>query len=155
MRTKLNKRMGDEHEGFLVSLFGGRQSRGSGNQWRNPMDGRTSRKHLTFAFAWDGKSTLAKSIGVSLAMWDKAREQAGGERPMLALRFYKDESLKEVYRDLVVVDAHVFAELLEAANAAPVSLTFEPPQGPPCNMRSCQEAGRTRPCNGPHDCAMM
>jgi hypothetical protein len=107
--------MGDEHEGFLVSLFGGRQAPGSGNQWRNPMDGRTSRKHLRFAFAWDGKSTLSKSVGVTIAMWDKAREQAGGERPMLALRFYANESL-EVIRDLVVVDAHVFAELLEAAN---------------------------------------
>lgn len=111
----LNKKMGDAHEAFLCDLFEGKQARGSGNQWRNPMDGRTSRKHLRFAFAWDGKSTLSKSVGVTLAMWGKAREQAGGERPMLALRFYKDQALN-VLRDLVVVSAHDFAEVLEAAN---------------------------------------
>jgi hypothetical protein len=108
--------MAEAHEGFLAALFGGRQARGSGNQWRNPMDGRTSRKHRRFAFAWDGKSTLARSVGVTRIMWDKAREQAGGERPMLALRFYDTASL-EVGLDLVVLNAHDFAEILEAANA--------------------------------------
>lgn len=103
--------MGDEHEAFLADLFGGHRTRGSGNQWQNPADGRTSRMHVPFAFAWDGKSTLHKSIGVSLAMWDKIREQAGGERPMLALRYYDNQKL-DVLRDLVVVDANDFAELL-------------------------------------------
>lgn len=111
----LNKRMGDTHEEFLVGLYGGRQTRGSGNQWHNPMDGRQSSRQVAYAFAWDGKSTLSKSVGVSLSMWDKAREQAHGERPMIALRWYSNERL-EVIRDLVVVDAHDFAEILEAAN---------------------------------------
>lgn len=111
----LNKRMGDNHEEFLAGLLGGSQTRGSGNQWQNPMDGRTSRKHLGFAFAWDGKSTLGKSIGVTLSMWRKAREQAGGERPMLGLRFYKSEAL-DVSFDLVVLNAHDFEEVLAAAN---------------------------------------
>lgn len=30
-----------------------------------------------------------------------------------------------------------------------------PPAGEPCPMTSCRDAGRLRPCNGPHDCAMM
>lgn len=111
----LNKKMGDAHEEFLVDLLDGRQSQGSGNQWTNPMDGRTNRMTEGYAFAWDGKSTLGQSIGVSLKMWEKAREQAGGERPMLGLRFYATERL-QVTRDLVVVDAHDMAEVLEAAN---------------------------------------
>src|SRR4051794_6308007 len=106
--------MGDAHEAFLAALFQGHQTRGSGNQWANPIDGRQSRMHRRFAFAWDGKSTLAKSTSISLATWDKAREQAGGERPMLGLRFYADERLR-VTRDLVVLDAHDFAEVLQAA----------------------------------------
>jgi hypothetical protein len=113
--VSLNKDMGDTHEVFLADLFGGRQTRGSGNQWRDPMDGHTSRKHQRFAFSWDGKSTLAKSIGVSREMWAKAREQAGGNRPMLGLRFYGNEAL-EVDKDLVVVDAHDFAEMLAMIN---------------------------------------
>jgi hypothetical protein len=117
----LNKKMGDAHEAFLCSLFEGRQARGSGNQWRNPMDGRTSRKHLRFAFAWDGKSTLGKSLSIPLTMIAKAREQAGGERPMIGLRWYKNEGL-EVARDWVAVDAHDMAEVLEAANQGAVAL---------------------------------
>lgn len=111
----LNKKMGDKHEDFLADLFGGRQTRGSGNQWHNPMDGRTSRMTSRFAFAWDGKSTLAKSVSVSLEMWAKAVEQAGGERPMLGLRFYDTEGL-DVGLDLALVNAHDLAELIEAAN---------------------------------------
>ena len=111
----LNKDMGDTHEEFLSALFEGRQTKGSGNQWHNPMDGNTSRMHCEYAFSWDGKSTLGKSIGVSLTMWDKARQQAGGNRPMLGLRFYANEKLQPV-RDLVVLDAHHAAEVIEAAN---------------------------------------
>lgn len=112
----LNKKMGDAHEAFLCALFDGTQSRGSGNQWANPMDGRQNRFQQAYAFAWDGKSTLGGSIGVTRAMWRKAREQAHGERPMLGLRFYDDESLKRVEADLVVLSAHDMAEVLEAAN---------------------------------------
>ena len=116
--TTLNKAMGDHHEGFLVDLFGGRQARGSGNQWRQPMDGRTSRKHLRFAFAWDGKSTLGKSLTIPLAMIRKAKEQAGGHRPMIALRFYDSEqalALKPI-EDWVAVKANDMAEILQEAN---------------------------------------
>jgi hypothetical protein len=113
--VSLNKRMGDKHEEFLVDLFGGRQTRGSGNQWHNPMDGRTSRMTTRYAFAWDGKSTLAQSVSVSRKMWQKAVEQAGGERPMIGVRFYDNEGL-DVGLDLVVMSAHDAAELIEAAN---------------------------------------
>lgn len=111
----LAKKMGNEHESWVCALLGATQSRGSGNQWANPIDGRQNRMTQSFAFAFDGKSTLGKSIGVSRVMWEKARQQAGGERPMLALRFYDTERLS-VGHDLIVVSAHDFAEVLEAAN---------------------------------------
>jgi hypothetical protein len=117
--VSLNKKMGDKHEEFLAALFDGTQSRGSGNQWANPMDGRTSRMHVPYAFAWDGKSTLSKSVGVSREMWAKARLQAGGERPMLGLRFYDNERL-DVGLDLIVVSPHDMAEVLAAANGVPL-----------------------------------
>jgi hypothetical protein len=110
----LAKDMGDKHEAFLATLFGGYASRGSGNQWHNPMDGRTPRT-LRYSYAWDGKSTLGKSIGVSREMWVKAVEQSGGHTPMLPLRFYDNEAL-DVGLDLAVVSLHDLAELIETAN---------------------------------------
>lgn len=112
----LNHRMGDRHENDLVAALGGYKTRGSGAQWRDQMDGRLNRLVHRFAFAWDGKSTLARSISVTRAMWAKAREQASGERPMLALRFYDTEKL-DVGLDLVVLSLDDFTELLERANA--------------------------------------
>jgi hypothetical protein len=110
----LNKRMGDAHEGRLAEVLGMRQTRGSGNQWRDQMDAKHDHTTCTFAFAVDGKSTLAKSISITRAMWEKAGEQASGERPMLALRFYNNASL-EVHADLAVCDLLDFAEMREDA----------------------------------------
>lgn len=111
----LNKDMGDRHEEFLQEILGGRKTRGSGNQWTNPMDGRHNRMVDRFAFAWDGKSTLANSIGVSRDMWAKAVDQAGGERPMLGLRFYDNQRL-DVGLDLLVVSPFDLSEMLAALN---------------------------------------
>ena len=106
--------MSDRHEDFLVDLLGGRKTRGSGNQFANPMDGRHNRYDDAMAFAWDGKSTLGNSIGVTRAMWEKAQEQALGERPMIALRWYLNERLTDAI-DLIAIDANDFAELLDLA----------------------------------------
>lgn len=111
----LNSKMGDRHEDDLQKLLGGRRTRGSGSQWRDQMDGRHNRWRERFAFAWDGKSTLAKSMSIPRKMWEKAREQAGGERPMLALRYYDTESL-DIGEDLVALSLNDFVEVLEAAN---------------------------------------
>lgn len=110
------RKMSDAHETWLSSLLEGRMTKGSGNQWHNPMDGRHSSMHQHYAFAWDGKSTLGKSIGVSLNMWEKAREQASPEMPLLPLRFYATERL-DVALDLVVLKATTFADILADANA--------------------------------------
>lgn len=107
--------MGDEHEAWLAELFGGRRTRGSGNQWRDQMDGRLSRYEHTFAWAWDGKSTLGLSMAVSRFMLKKAVEQAGGERPMIAIRFYDDETLR-THDDWIMVRADDFIELQEMAS---------------------------------------
>ena len=110
------RKMSDAHEDWLVDLFGGRKTKGSGNQWHNQMDGRMPSREVTYAFAWDGKSTFGKSVGVSLDMWDKAVEQALPERPMLPLRWYSNERL-EVRLDLVVMNAYDAAEIIADANA--------------------------------------
>lgn len=111
----LARKMSDAHERFLVEILGGRRTKASGAVWKDQMDGRHNRRDVPFAFAWDGKSTMAKSVGVSRVMWAKAVEQAAGERPLLALRFYDTERL-DVGEDLVVLSAHDFAEMLQAAN---------------------------------------
>lgn len=114
MRRPTTRDMSDRHEDDLVKLLGGRQTPGSGNQFNNQMDGRHRRYDDRYAFAWDGKSTFGKSVGVTREMWTKALEQSGDERPMLALRWYDNERLK-VGQDLAVIDLHDFAELLEVA----------------------------------------
>lgn len=109
-RSNRNYRMGDLHEAHLAAVLGGRRTRGSGNQWRDTMDGKHD-PYEEFSFAWDGKSTLGKSIGVTREMWSKAEEQADGHRPMLALRWYADESLRRVDLDLAVVVLDDIAEM--------------------------------------------
>ena len=109
------KEMGDRHEAWLAKMLGGRQTRGSGNQWRDPMDGRNNRYTQPFAWAWDGKSTMGKSISISREVLDKAVEQADGERPMIAIRFYEDERLRH-YEDWILVREGDFFEMNAEAN---------------------------------------
>jgi hypothetical protein len=112
----LSKKMGDAHEKYVVAVLGGRQTKGSGNQWTNPADGRQNRYEQDPAFAWDCKSTYGNSIGVSRAMWEKIMEQASPETPALPLRFYDSESgtanLDAKY-DLIAIDLDLFAEVLD------------------------------------------
>jgi hypothetical protein len=113
MSKDIRRRMSDAHEEHLAARFGGKQHAGSGNQWNRPMDGSHNRHERKWAFAWDGKATLAKSVGVTLAMWQKAKEQAGFRIPMLALRYYGDDRLSTVTADLVVLDADDFANIID------------------------------------------
>ena len=106
--------MGSRHETWAAEVLGGRKTRGSGNQWRNPTDGRHNRYSDTHAFSWDCKSTRGKSISVTREMLDKIKEQADTERPMIPLRFYDDDRLRN-FEDWIVIKADDFLELLEAA----------------------------------------
>lgn len=110
--TSLAKRMGDAHEEHIAEVFGLRQTRGSGNQWRDQMDDRSHRMDEAVAFAVDGKSTRAASIGVKLAEIRKAEEQSGFERPMMAYRFYEDDHLRR-YLDLYLLWENDLLELIE------------------------------------------
>jgi hypothetical protein len=92
-----------------VRILGGRRTRGSGNQFSDQMDGRHDEGR--WSFAWDGKSTLGNSVGVTPEMWDKAVEQSHGARPLLPLRWYSDWRLTPRL-DLVVCDLHDLAEMV-------------------------------------------
>jgi len=113
--TADRKKMGDLHEFFLAKLFGGRQSRGSGNQWRDQGDGRNN--HLTTepAYCWDGKSTRGESITVTRAMIAKICGQSGAERPAIGLRWYGNDRLDLVDADWVALPAEDVREMLEMA----------------------------------------
>lgn len=109
--------MGEKHEEWLAETFGGRKTRGSGSQWRDQMDGRQNRYEVEFAFAWDGKSTMAQSITIDRPMLRKAVQQAGSERPMIGVRFYDDERLRG-FEDWVLVKAEDLIEITERASGS-------------------------------------
>lgn len=109
--------MSDAHENDLARLFEGRKTAGSGNQWKDQMDGKQAHGSGDYVFAWDGKSTLGKSVGVTRGMWAKAVEQTQGwEIPILPLRFYGNERLTVVDLDLAVIDVKVLATMQTDAN---------------------------------------
>lgn len=111
-------KMAEVHEAFLCRIFHLRRTRGSGNQANNPMDGRGDHYESTFAIAIDGKATMGTSLSITKAMWQKACEQAHGERPALGLRWYASERLRDSEcLDLVVVSAHDLAEIIDRVNS--------------------------------------
>ena len=114
--SALNHRDVGAHEEHLVEVFGGRKTPGSGNQPANPMDGRHNRYEQAVAFAWDGKSTRAKSLGITRDMLAKAREQSHGERPMIAVRFYDDDRLRN-FDDWDLIQEDDLLELWERSRA--------------------------------------
>lgn len=112
-----NQRMADAHEEHIVDLIGGRIPRGSGNQWRDKLDGKHDASD-PFAFAWDAKSTRKGSYSVSKKLWAKITEEADGLRPALPIRFYEDSPKLKAELDLVVLTLDDFAEMLEALRDA-------------------------------------
>lgn len=112
---KTTRDMSDRHEIHLADVLDGRRTRGSGNQSRDQGDVKQSYGAGEFVFCGDGKSTLHRSISVSLADWEKITEQAHWARPLLPLRFYA--SLRgDEYTDLVVCSLDDFAAMQDAAN---------------------------------------
>ena len=109
--------MSERHESFLARLFGGRMTKGSGSHWTDQLDGKQARGSGEVVFAWDGKSTLGKSLSITEEMWLKAVEQTSAwETPMLALRWYRNDRLTDVGLDLAVVTATTLANLQQDAN---------------------------------------
>lgn len=107
------KQLADLHEDHVAQLLGGRKTKGSGNQWNDPADGRHPH-HTEFAFAWDCKAAMpgTNSIGVTRLMVAKIREQASPERLAIPLRFYRDARGGVEY-DLIAVTIDDFAEMLD------------------------------------------
>jgi hypothetical protein len=85
-----------------------------------------------FAFAWDCKSTRGASITVSRKTWAKLEDQAGGERPMLPLRFYDTDTL-QVGLDLAVVRMDDLRELVTAVEDLREQAQYPPATGGPSN----------------------
>ena len=108
----LRNRMGDAHEAHIQAVFGGRRTRGSGNQWRDQTDVRMDHREEAVAFAFDGKSTRARSTTITRADLDKLTEQAAELRPCLAVRFYEDDRLK-LAEDWYLVAENDLLELVE------------------------------------------
>ena len=111
-QNNLNQKMGDAHEEHLQEVYGGRRTPGSGNQPANPMDVRQNRYENSVALAIDGKSTRNKSISITRDMLEKAVDQAHGERPAIALRFYFDDRLRG-FDDWLLLREDDAVELLE------------------------------------------
>src|SRR4051794_26764383 len=108
----VNQVISQDHEKDIQERLGGHASRGSGNQWANPMDGRHDAHSGPFVFAWDCKATRGKSIGVSREMLEKADDQAGEARAILPLRWYDDDRAKHYSHDMVLVGLCDFEEML-------------------------------------------
>lgn len=105
--------MGHRHEAAVAEALGMAMTRGSGN---GADKGDAAHHHdLPFAFRIDAKSTKGKQIAVTLAMLEKLREQAGGERPALPLRWYANEALTKVAEDWIAVTLADFSELIADA----------------------------------------
>lgn len=115
MTRTLNQRMADSHERDIAEWIGGSQTKASGSQWHAQGDAKNNERKVPFPITADGKSTLGRSISVTQFMWRKIVEQTFGQIPTLFLRFYRDESLRIVEEDLVVLRSREFMEILEAA----------------------------------------
>jgi hypothetical protein len=111
----LNQRMADAHEADMAEDIAGSLTGGSGNQWHRQGDARNNEREVPFPITGDCKATLGKSISVTLFMWRKIVEQTFGQIPTLWLRWYKDEGLRTIEEDLVVLRRRDFKEILDAA----------------------------------------
>lgn len=109
-------KMGQRHESDVAQALGGRLTRASGSVWQDKTDGKHVAHEVPYAFAWDCKSTTAKSASISLKTWSKLEDQADGLLPALPLRFYADTRLTMTSLDIVAVRLDHFAELLDEAN---------------------------------------
>lgn len=108
--------MSDRHETDLCAVLGGERTRNSGAVWSDQGDGHQTGLDQHWTFGWDGKSTLGKSIGVSLEMWEKLTTQSRGLEPLLPLRWYANARLTQVSLDLAVLDLETFSQILDDAN---------------------------------------
>jgi hypothetical protein len=65
-----------------------------------------------YGWATEGKATCGQSIGVTREIIAKLADEAEGERPLLGLLFYADETLERIDYELVAMNADDFAEIM-------------------------------------------
>lgn len=116
MAKPTTRKMSSRHEEDLVALLGGERTRNSGAVWSDQSDGHQTGSDGYWRFAWDGKSTLGESIGVTRKMLAKLREQCRGLEPMLPMRWYADQRLTRVDEDWIAIEAETLAQIIEDAN---------------------------------------
>lgn len=117
MAARTTRKMSSRHEDDLVAILGGERTRNSGAVWSDQADGHQTGLDQHWKFAWDGKSTLGGSIGVTRIMLEKLRQQCRGLEPALPLRWYRDDRLTMVDEDWIAVETETFAQILSDANA--------------------------------------
>jgi hypothetical protein len=106
--------MADAHEADIAEWTGGRLTKGSGNQWSDPLDVKNDTRTV-YPLGNDGKATLGKSLSITREMWRKLREECFGHIPTWWGRFYQDESLRTVHLDLMAMEADDFRRIWEDA----------------------------------------
>ncbi len=112
MPRTLNQRMADAHEADMAEVIDGRVQKGSGNQWHAQGDLKNGEHLVAYPITGDCKATLGKSISLSREMWNKITEQTYDQNPALFLRWYRDESLRQVDTDLAVTSVSLFRQVL-------------------------------------------
>jgi hypothetical protein len=110
------RKMSDRHEEDLAEALDGIKTVASGSTWSDKSDGHQLASEGYWRFAWDGKSTLGRSVTVTRDMLTKLREQCRGLEPLLPLRFYRDTRLTMVDEDWAAVELETFAAMQRDAN---------------------------------------
>lgn len=114
---KTTRDMSKRHEDYVAGVLGGRRTRNSGASWVDQGDGKQHPDTGEYYFGWDCKATLAASISISRAAWDKAVEQTREGRTAMPLRLYTNARLTDSL-DLIVCSLDDFADLQTDANEA-------------------------------------
>lgn len=114
----LRAKMSQQHEETVESLLpDAKRTPGSGNQARAQCDLRQPLDGRRVAWAVECKATLAASFSVTRVVFDRLRRQAHHHRPMLAVRLYRDEYLREREAfDLAVLELNDAVDLTEIAD---------------------------------------
>jgi hypothetical protein len=118
---RTTRHMSGRHEADVAEALGGRLTRGSGCTAQDPTDV-VSLATDEFDWAADCKSTLAKSLSVTVATWNKLEKQADGRIALLPLRCYADDRLTYPAMDLVALSLEELADLLYWARMGKRSL---------------------------------
>lgn len=115
MPRTLKQRMADAHEADMADLIDGKVQKGSGNQWHAQGDLKNGEHLVAYPITGEGKATLGKGHTITREMWGKLVEQTFSQNPALFLRWYRDESLRQVDIDLAVTSVSLFSLILRDA----------------------------------------